>query len=178
MSNKEKKEWVLGRLKNMAPNAKLVFHSISDLNDLVMSVEIRVYFELPKFASIIKNEFQLFLPDNPFSFATLSRYITLSKRVQDLIIGPHRIVQYQAELKVPENFIPSYVPQDCEEEGEFMQMSTTITKEEGKIIYKRELNLKKQKITPVEYPEFRTQINNFLDPQNRLIKLQGFLKGK
>jgi hypothetical protein len=169
---KERKLWFEENANTISNNTKLLSSSVSDIDNLLGPLSINVSFESNRFIDTKESEVQFVIPWNPFNFASLSKYIAKSERKYPLLIRAPRIVSYETEIEIPPDFNVEYLPEAINKENKFVRMHIESEVKARKIVYHSKIKLKRKRIEPNEYPEFRPIIAKFLKSRMRVVMLK------
>lgn len=148
---KDQKDWLL---ENTGfANFNLIDFSMESLNRPIPEATVKANYELGKYARVSGK--RMFFELNPLS---RRKYIPpkVENRETDFLQNQTFTERDSIVFTFPERFNFEYLPEGTAFESKFGTYRSEVSRDEGRLIYKREFVLWKKRYASYEYEEFRT----------------------
>uniref|UniRef100_UPI004047B5EA DUF3857 domain-containing protein n=2 Tax=Roseivirga sp. TaxID=1964215 RepID=UPI004047B5EA len=165
---KDTKEWILNNTD--FANFQLVDYTTAVDKSPIPSATITANYEVPKYAKLSGKRLS-------FNLNALSRQKYNLPKVDDRktdFIWPEAVTEVDSvTFNFPGQFNFEYMPSNTEITSKYGEYTSSITKEEGKVIYTRKFVVWKKRYAPEDYAEFISFLNKVIRADDAKVVLNG-----
>lgn len=154
----ERKRAISAELNRVIPGTNILSFEVKGIENLENNVTEKYSFKTTSFATRIKNKI-IFTPGLLDKLRDTS-IVAMEKRNYPLRFGYLNKKEEDIVYTLPENFDVEIIPSSVEIKNDFAYFKYQIKTDGKKIYYSRILEIKKDEISPAEYPAFRNFYRN------------------
>lgn len=126
----------------------------------------------PEYALAQDRFLMLKISSIPLRYSFVSYSLTLNQREYPFLLGTDKESRLTAKIRLPEGYRPVFLPKTFHLEREYGTFSKRCTVENSVLVYESFVSVNKLLLSPEEYQDFRSVLENFKSEESKLLLLE------